>query len=174
MRASGVGPSRADRVPGNPSSASTSRPESSPIDASPDRSAAASALSLAFSAYVSPTSSTPVSNPTSSTPESASRSRYSRSLPWLPDATTRRGRSGKRGDDPFLGDDQLLDPLLRQREHRVQLGARVGSAFRRGLQLDESPVLGHDAVQVGGGLVVLGVIEVEHRRALHDAAAHGG
>src|SRR6266513_1480718 len=63
----------------------------------PDFARAVSAFRRAFSAYVSPTSSTSLSNATMSTPASDNRSRYSRSLPVFPEAMTSRGRSHKPG-----------------------------------------------------------------------------
>src|SRR2546423_15641504 len=97
----------------------------------------------------------------SSSPAAARRSRYSRSLPWLPDAMPSRGRSGKRGQGAFLGDDQLLDALEGESEHRVQLASRVRCALRGRLQLDQPAVLRHHAVQVGRRLKIFAVIQVE-------------
>src|SRR2546423_4683079 len=149
VRASCVGPRRAERRPGKPPSASTSTPESSPSAGRPERAVAVAAFRRAFSAYVSPTSSTPLSNATSSKPVSASSSRYSRSLPVLPVATTSRRCSAKRGDRPLLSEDQLFGSLVRQGEQRVQLGAGVGRAFGGGLELGELSGFGHDGGQGG-------------------------
>src|SRR5437879_12456208 len=134
---------------------------------------AASAFSCAFSLYVDPTSATPGSTAIRVNPTPKSIIRYSPSFPALPVAMTSR-RSAKRCYGSFLRDDQLFDALVRERQHGVELRALVWGAFRRRLQLDQAPILDHDAVQVGRGLEVLGVVEVEHRRALDDAAAHGG
>src|SRR5437660_4913117 len=101
----------------------------------------------------------------SSIPAPASRSRYSRSLPALPVATTSLARGAlksERGERALLGDDQFLDALGREREHRVELGARVRCALGRRLQFDETPILGHHAVEIGRGVEVLRVVEVEH------------
>ena len=66
----------------------------------------------------------------------------------------------------------LAEHLRQQYEELVQ----PGTAWRllSGLQLDHPSVLGHDAVEVRRGLEVLGVIEVEPRDAVDDAAAHRG
>src|SRR5713226_967500 len=106
-------------------------------------------------------------------PVLARRSRYSPSLPALPVAMTSR-RSAKRGYGSLLPDDQLLDALARERQHRVELRTIVGSPFRRRLELDQAPVLDHHAVEVGRSLEVLGVIEVQHRRTADDSAADRG
>src|SRR4029077_8398964 len=95
------------------------------------------------------------------------------SLPALPVAMTSR-RSAKRGYGPLLRDDQLLDALVGQAQHRVELRPIVWRPFRRRLQLDQAPVLDHYAVEVGGSLKVFGVIEVQHRRASDDPAADRG
>src|SRR5258708_9768782 len=84
---------------------------------------------------------------------------------------TSRTRSGKREDGSLLGADELLDPLARQGEHRLELGARVRRALGRGLELDQPCVFSHHAVEVGRGVKVLCVIQVEHRYAVDDAAA---
>src|SRR6266568_2889787 len=127
---------------------------------------AASAFSCAFSAYVDPTSATPGSTAMRVSPVSASNPLYSPSFPALPVATTSR-RSAKRGYGSFLRDDQLLDAFAREGQHGVELRPLIRSAFRRRLELDQ------DAVEIGRGLEVLRVVEVQHRRALDDAAAHG-
>src|SRR4030088_1874879 len=110
----------------------------------------------------------------SSTWASASRSRYSRIFPALPDAMTSRRRSAKRGQRSFLTEDQFLDSLLSKRKHRFELNSRVWCAFGRRLQLDQAAVLGHHRVEVGRCLGVFGVVEVEHRGAVDDAAADRG
>src|SRR2546430_10366243 len=46
--------------------------------------------------------------------------------------------------------------------------------LRRALHLDESSGAGHDEIGIGVGLRILGVIEIEHRRAAADAARDGG
>src|SRR5712692_7417778 len=168
-----VGPMRAEWMPGKLFSTSTSTPESSPTAGRPSASRAASALSWAFSAYVAPTSATSGSTAITCKPVPARSSRYSPSLPALPVAMTSR-RSAKRGYGSLLPDDQLLDALVRERQHRVELRPLVGSPFGRRLELDQSPVLDHHAIEVGRGLEVLGVIEVQHRRAADDSAADRG
>src|SRR5713101_1761124 len=86
--------------------------------------------------------------------------------------TSRLRRSAKRRYRTLLVDDQLLDAFVGQRDHRVELGARVRGPFSRGLQLDDPSVLAHDAVEVGRSLEVLRVIEVEPWDAVDHAAAH--
>src|SRR5438477_5178738 len=134
---------------------------------------AASAFISAFSAYVAPTSATPGSTAIRVRPVPASNIWYSPSFPALPVAMTSR-RSAKRSYGPLLRDDQLFDALVREGQHGVQLRALIRGAFRRRLQLHQPAVLDHDAVQVRRGLEVFGVVEVQHRCAFDDAAAHGG
>src|SRR5467141_718277 len=157
-------------MPGYPFKTSTSTPESSPTDGKPSATRAASAFSAAFSPYVKPTSATSGSTAISLKLVPDRSDRYSPSLPALPVAMTSR-RSAKRGYGPFLPDDQLLDALVRQRQHRVQLRPIVRSSLSGRLQLDQATILDHDAVQVGRRLEVFGVVQVQHRRALDDAAA---
>src|SRR6267143_4206457 len=119
---------------------------------------AASAFSCAFSAYVDPTSATPGSTAIRVNPTPESSIRYSPSFPALPVAMSSRS-SAKRCYGTLLSEDQLLDALVREGQHGVELRALVWGAFRRRLQLDQAPILDHDAVQVGRGLEVLGVVE---------------
>src|SRR5712691_1653437 len=164
---------RAECMPGYPLSTSTSTPESSPTAGNPSASRAASAFDAAFSAYVDATSATSGSTAISFHPAPASSDRYSPSFPALPVAMTSR-RSAKRRYGSLLADDQLLDALVGEGQHRVQLRPIVWSSFRGRLQLDQASILDHDAVQVGRRLEVLGVIEVQHRRVLDDSAADCG
>src|ERR1700730_5928135 len=160
-------------MPGKPLSTSTSTPESSPMAGSWSASRAASALSWAFSAYVAPISATSGSTATNLKPVPERSSRYSPSLPALPVAMTSRC-SAKGCDGSLLAEDQLLDALVREREHRIELRAIVRNALRGRLQLDEALVLRHHTVQIGGGLEVFGVVKIEPRRSVDDAAAHRG
>src|SRR5260370_37918623 len=117
-------------MPGYPFKPSPSTPESSPTDGKPSATRAASAFSAAFSAYAKPTSATSGSTAINLKPVADSSDRYSPSLPALPVAMTSR-RSAKRRYGSLLPDDQLLDPLVRQRQHRVQLSAIVRRPLRR-------------------------------------------
>src|SRR5260370_17261012 len=81
-------------------------------------------------------------------------------------------RSAKRRYGSLLPDDQLLDPLVRQRQHRVQLSAIVWRSLRGRLQLDQPSILDHHTVQIRRRLEVLRVVEVQHRHVLDDPAPH--
>src|SRR5207249_1787362 len=121
----------------------------------------------------SPFSSMSLSNGTRVKPLSPSRSRYSLSFPALPVAMTSR-RSAKRCDGSLLVDDELLDALVGEREHCVELRPVISRALCGRLQLDQPPVLCHHAVQVGRSVKVFRVVEVEHGDVIHDAAADRG
>src|SRR5260370_41676052 len=123
-------------MPGYPFKTSPSTPESSATDGNPSATRAASAFSAAFSAYAKPTSATSGSTAINLKPVPDSSDRYSPSLPALPVAMTSR-RSAKRRYGSLPPDDQLLDPLGRQRQHRVQLSAIVWRSLRGRLQLDQ-------------------------------------
>src|SRR3954452_8943823 len=68
----------------------------------------------------------------------------------------------------------LADPGRGELEQLVERLAREGVALGSRLHLHEAPVAGHDDVHVGVGARVLGVVEVEQRRALHDTDRDGG
>src|SRR6202043_363742 len=80
----------------------------------------------------------------------------------------------------LLGDRHLLQvhqprhALARQRHQRQELGFRERCLLRGALYLDNAAVAGHDKIGVGIGLRILGVVEVEHRRAVIDAAGDRG
>src|SRR2546421_3340722 len=114
----------------------------------------------------------PGSNGTTSNPAGSSRSRYSRSLPWLPVATTRwLTGSVERRESLFLSRDQFADALAGEPHHCVKLLLAEGLSLSRRLQLDQAQVLSHHAVEVGLGPEILRVVEVQNRRALNDTAA---
>src|SRR6478609_7627261 len=167
-------------MPGAPSSASTTRPESSAKAGNCAASAAAIALIAALARNVLPVSSgSPrASSPaeTASTPCGASNSRISASLPGLWVAITSRPVIRRCMCEIRLRDGQLLqvhqtrDTLARQFHQREELVLRERRLFGGALHLDDAAVAGHDEIGVGVGLGILGIVEVEHRRALIDAA----
>src|SRR5689334_17822950 len=165
-------------MPGAPSSASTTRPESSAKAGSCAAFAAAIALIAALARKVVPGSSGS-SRPSSpadiaSTPCGASSSRISASLPGLWVAMTSlpvicrcMRRSGHRD---LLQTDQLRDALLGQSHQCKELGFGERRLLRGALHLDDAAVAGHDEIGVGLRFGILGIVEIEHRRALIDAA----
>src|SRR5207237_10164329 len=68
-----------------------------------------------------------------------------------------------------LRGDDLADARLGKTEQRVELAPREGHSFGGALHLDEPAVAGHHHVHVDLGAYVLGILEVEHRRAVYDA-----
>ena len=65
-------------------------------------------------------------------------------------------------------------PALARAHHCGELGLAEHGSLRRGLHLHQSARAGDDEVGVGLRLRILGVVEVEHRRALVDAAGDRG
>ena len=65
-------------------------------------------------------------------------------------------------------------PCCGEREQLVEVGARERRALGGRLDLDEAAVAGHDDVRVDLGGRVLGVVEVEQRHAVDDAARDRG
>ena len=65
-------------------------------------------------------------------------------------------------------------PLCGEREQVVEVRARERRALGGRLDLDEAAVAGHDDVRVDLGAGVLGVVEVEQRHAVDDAARDRG
>ena len=78
-----------------------------------------------------------------------------------------RGARGLRDHLALRGDD-LGDAGLGEPEQRVEVAAREREPFGGALHLDEALVAGHHDVHVDLGAHVLGVLEVEHRRAVDD------
>src|SRR5436190_23301207 len=165
-------------MPGAPSSASTTRPESSAKAGSCAALAAAIALIAALARKVVPVSSGS-SSPRSpaeiaSTPCGASNSRISASLPGLWVAITslpvicRCMRNS--GDCNLLQVDEPRYALFRQRNQRQELAFGKRRLLRGALHLDDAAVAGHDEIGVGVGFRILGIVEIEHRRALIDTA----
>src|SRR4051812_12281941 len=153
-------------------------PESSAIATCPVAAAAARALISAFSSKVVPVSGgSTTSSGSGSTRCGASSGSNSRSLCALRverTSSTVLGRSGDRGAECcLLGLAQPLDPGGAEGEQVVERGARERRALGGGLDLHEAAVAGHHHVHVDLGGGVLGVVEVEHRRALDHAHRHG-
>src|SRR5215475_6774309 len=155
-------------MPGAPSSASTTIPESSAKAGSFAACAAAIALIRALASKVLPISSGSPS-PSSpaeiaSTPCGASSSRISASLPGLWVAMTSLPviwrcmlRSGHRD---LLQVDEPRHALLGQCHQREELGFRERRLLRRALHLYDAAVAGHHEIGVGLGFGVLGVVEI--------------
>src|SRR5580704_7166037 len=72
----------------------------------------------------------------------------------------------------FLQFDKRGDTLLGKREKGQELGLREGLALGRALGFHDRRRSRHDEIGVGLGRGILGIIEVEHRRAVHDAAGY--
>src|ERR1700710_2867739 len=184
-------------MPGAPSSASTTNPESSANAGSFAACAAATALICALARKLSPVSSGSPrpSSPadTASTPCGASSSRISTSLPGLwvaitslpvirrcmrnptPAVSFAKRRDKGKDESPhrhFLQVHQTRDAFSRQRHQRQKLAFRERRLFGRALNLDDAAVAGHHEIGVGIGLGILGVIEIEYRRAVADAAGN--
>src|SRR5262245_27018055 len=167
-------------MPGAPSSASTTRPESSAKAGNCAAFAAAIALIAALARNVLPVSSGS-SRPrspaeTASTPCGASNSRISANLPGLWVAMTSlpvicRCMENS-GDRDLLQLDQPRHALLGETHQRQELAFRKRRLLRGALYLDDAAVAGHDEIGVGLSFRILGIIEVEHRRAVVNAAGN--
>src|SRR6185503_8275408 len=113
----------------------------------------------------------------------ASRSLISRSTPIAPPRTpartTRSSTSAKWSSGThglhrvLLSQCDLLDPGRSEVEQLVELVAVERRALGRRLDLDQTPVAGHDDVDVHLGGRVLRIVEVEDRVALDDSDRDG-
>src|SRR4051794_6277836 len=120
----------------------------------------------------------------------ACRSRSSRSSPIAPPRAAATNRRSSTSGQPIvcvtmsplreltrdrlcLQGRDLADPSRGELEQLVERLAGEWVALGRRLHLDEAPVSGHHDVHVGVGARVLRVVEVEQRRALHDADRDG-
>ena len=65
-------------------------------------------------------------------------------------------------------------PLRASASSAQKLRLAERRALGRALDLDDPARAGHHEIGVGAGLRILGIVEVEHRRALHDAAGDRG
>src|SRR6202051_1241243 len=161
-------------MPGAPSRASTSSPESSAMAAARAALAACRALSSAFSRKLVPVSSgaamprSPCAMTSNGKP--ASNSRNSRSLPGLPEAMTSRSRRAC----TELGGMQPGESLGGEIQQLIEFVAPKGVAFRSALNLDECAAAVHDHVHIGLRIGVLRVVQIEHRRAAVDSHGDGG
>src|SRR5579884_743127 len=119
----------------------------------------------------------------------APRSRSSRSNPIAPPSAAATPRRSTRSPQPSVGTAALskwrsrelelqlrdpADPERRKVDQLVEQLARERVPLRRRLHLDEPAVAGHDDVHVGLRRRVLGVVEVEERRAVDDADGDRG
>src|SRR3954452_16282802 len=142
-------------------------PESSAKAGLPVASAATRAFTAAFSAKVSPVSGgSSTSSGSGITRCGAISGANSRSLWGLRVArtsSTAASASARRAgrERGLLRLAELLDPGGCKREQVVEGGARQRRALGRGLDLDETPVAGHDDVGVDLRGRVLRVVEVE-------------
>src|SRR3984893_1962513 len=124
-----------------------------------------------------------------SIPSGVNRRRNSRSLPLLPEASTRRRIMMRSSTSPrrpshapcsyhlqrcFLRPDQLTDTALREHDQHIHFQARKSRAFRGALNFDEAARPGHDHVHVGVAVGVLVVIEIEHRNAIDNTDRQRG
>ena len=179
---------RAENTPGEPPSTSTARPESSATAGSPLCAAASRALSSAFSAKVTPVSATSglaSSRPTTGVEVEPGADRASaRISPQLGDLVLVAGGEHQPGRHRGYPAGAAARASACSRVSSAQPAtARSSSASssraveRRALggalHLDEPAVAGGDDVHVGVGADVLLVAEVEDRRAVDDADAHG-
>src|ERR1044072_6574296 len=163
-------------MPGAPSSASTTRPESSANDGRPEASAAASALMRALAANVVPVSSGAGRfrslAATASTPCSAKSSRISASLPLLWVAMTRRPVMVRciSHHGELLQMDQLADAFARQRDQRGQLLLAERDLLGGRMHFNNNAGAGHYDIRVHVGFRIFRIVELEHRDAVVHAA----
>src|SRR5258708_36920010 len=146
-----------------------------PVGAAPRNPAAAAAAAAcrafnsAFSRKLAPDSSGPAipssPMPCSSKGRSDSSARNSRSLPGLPVATM----SGLVGTSALLGRVQAGYPRRREVQQLIELVAAERVAFRGALHFDERAAAVHHHVPVRLFVRVLGIVQIEHRRAAVDA-----
>src|SRR5437588_2049856 len=113
----------------------------------------------------------------------ASRSRISRSRPIAPPRTAASASRSTTSHEAsvgtlcieraLLGLSDLSDPGLGEIEQLVEGAPPEGRLLGGRLHLDELAAPGHDDVHVHLGRRVLGVVEVEHRRARDDPDRRG-
>ena len=68
----------------------------------------------------------------------------------------------------------FLDTLVGEGDHLGHLVGGEGAFFSASLEFDEVAGLGHDDVEIHGGVAVLGVVEVEDGFVIIDAGGDGG
>ena len=147
-------------------------PESSANAARPVACAAARALIRALAAYVSPVS----SGLSSSVGQRVELDAGQQPFELAQLVVVARGEQEPHGSAQrgFLRGAQAFDAGLREREQLVEVGARERRALRRGLDLDQPALAGHDDVRVDLRARVLGIVEVQQRDAVDDAARDRG
>ena len=74
----------------------------------------------------------------------------------------------------FCNSTSLPTPLRASAISARNSSSRERRLLGRALDFDDAAGTGHDEIGIGLGLGILGVIEIEHRRALIDAAGHRG
>src|SRR3954470_16636680 len=118
----------------------------------------------------------------------ASRSRSSRSTPMMPPraaaSARRRSASSQLSEGRLLAASssnglvlcggELFDPERGELEQLVEARPRERRLLRRGLNLNERTVTGHDDVHVDVRGRILRIVEVEQRRAADDPDGDGG
>src|SRR6516225_5808798 len=171
-------------MPGAPSSAGTTRPESSASAGSPLAAAAAAAFSAALASKLSPFSSGSgrPSAPAEmvAMPNGANSTAISSILPWLWLAMTSRSPVKRRAigstdaeRGPLLP-RQLGDAGAGEPQHLGEQRLVERRTFGGRLDLDDTAGSGQHEIGVGLGLRILGIVEVEHRRAGNDPARDRG
>src|ERR1700733_3238336 len=165
-------------MPGAPCKASTSSPESSATAALPLADAAWRALSRALAMKLLPVSrgdgSLRSARLANSNGNPASRVRNSRSLPGFAVATMSRRGIPLSSAGLELGEMQLCNALRRKVQELIELMTAKGMAFRGALDLDERASAIHHHIHVRFRVRILGIVQIEHRRAAVNADGHRG
>src|SRR5664279_2620937 len=89
---------------------------------------------------------------------------------WMPGSSLVMTTYHKSSHGHFLQIHQPRHALARQLHQRKELVLREWRLFGGALHFDDSSVARHDEIRVGFGLGILGIIEIEHRHAIVDAA----
>src|SRR6266851_2967369 len=171
-------------MPGAPSSAETTRPESSASAGSLLASAAALAFNAALASKLAPVSSGSgrprEAAERASIAKGANSADISSTLPWLWLATTswspmkRRAIGSIEAERRALMAGEVGDARPRQPQHLGEERLVERSAFGGRLALDDPARPGQHEIRVGLGSRILGVIEIEHSRSRYDAAGDRG
>src|SRR5258705_2493998 len=167
-------------MPGAPSKASTSKPESSAKARSPVKSANARAFLSAFSSNVLPSSITDGGLDMFSS-ERIRSGRFSRNactsanFPGFVVATKSSitlELSGERSDNLFLSLEQLFDALFGKLRHSFHLFSRERSRFGGALNFNEFPRTRHNKIHCAVGPAVFLVTQIQEDLAFDDPDAH--
>src|SRR6516225_9930957 len=171
-------------MPGAPSSAGTTRPESSASAGIPLAAAAALAFNAALASKLSPVSSgsgmPSAPAETVSMAKGANSSDISSTLPWLWLAITSRSPVNRRAiasAEPKHGAltaGELGDARTSKPQHLGEKRLVKWCTLGRRLDLDDPARPGQHEVRVGFGLRILGIVKVEHCRPGDDPAGDRG